>query len=400
MVDVTSQVKDIQIFEDLFSPFITATLVLRESLDLINLFPFSGQEYAYIKATTPTLENGNLEMVFYIYKLTNREMMGDRSMAYVLHLISQEALVDINKKTSKPFQGKISDLARFMIEDKNDGLETKKAAIIEETVNGIKYISNFWSPLKNLSYLSNIAVNISQSPSYTFFENRDGFNFVSLESLYIKPVYQEFIFDNYNRPTLPDGQVLRDVNEEFKRIKSINIPQAFDYIDRATHGMYGSTMVGIDINTKKYYFKNYTMLDDFKSEQSLNEFPLASQTDIFRPLASLMKSNRAFGTHNGYSDNTNSVYRQRRASLLQRGNSSQINVVVPGRLDYTVGQKVRVNLNKTEPISVNELDYRDKMFSGNYIITALNHNINRSQHECSMELSKDSTEMDLNGTKQ
>ena len=41
--DITAQVINIQIFEDLFSPFITGSLILKESLDLINLFPFAGE---------------------------------------------------------------------------------------------------------------------------------------------------------------------------------------------------------------------------------------------------------------------------------------------------------------------------------------------------------------------
>ena len=36
--NITAQVINIQIFEDLFSPFITGSLVLKESLDYVNLF--------------------------------------------------------------------------------------------------------------------------------------------------------------------------------------------------------------------------------------------------------------------------------------------------------------------------------------------------------------------------
>ena len=39
--DIANQVIGIQIFEDLLSPFITGTLIIKDSLDLINLFPFS-----------------------------------------------------------------------------------------------------------------------------------------------------------------------------------------------------------------------------------------------------------------------------------------------------------------------------------------------------------------------
>ena len=40
IANVTAQVELIEIFEDLFSPFITVSIVMRESIDYINLFPF------------------------------------------------------------------------------------------------------------------------------------------------------------------------------------------------------------------------------------------------------------------------------------------------------------------------------------------------------------------------
>ena len=52
--DITNQVISIQFFEDVFSPFITGKIVVKESLDLINLFPFVGEEYLELDVNTPT----------------------------------------------------------------------------------------------------------------------------------------------------------------------------------------------------------------------------------------------------------------------------------------------------------------------------------------------------------
>jgi len=40
--DVGAQVINVQFYEDLFAPFITGSLILKDSLDLVNLFPFIG----------------------------------------------------------------------------------------------------------------------------------------------------------------------------------------------------------------------------------------------------------------------------------------------------------------------------------------------------------------------
>jgi len=53
--DITTQVLTVQFYEDLFSPFITGSIIVKESLDFINLFPFIGEEYLELDITTPGL---------------------------------------------------------------------------------------------------------------------------------------------------------------------------------------------------------------------------------------------------------------------------------------------------------------------------------------------------------
>ena len=42
--DIAAQVLAVTLYEDIFSPFMTGSLTLRESYDLVNLFPFVGEE--------------------------------------------------------------------------------------------------------------------------------------------------------------------------------------------------------------------------------------------------------------------------------------------------------------------------------------------------------------------
>ena len=68
--NIIQQVIGIDIYEDLFSPFISLSIVLKESVDYLNLFPFIGEEYIDLKLTTP-LTNVSIEGKFYIYKIIN-----------------------------------------------------------------------------------------------------------------------------------------------------------------------------------------------------------------------------------------------------------------------------------------------------------------------------------------
>ena len=86
---------------------------------------------------------------------------------------------------------------------------------------------------------------------------------------------------------------------------------------------------------------------------------------------------------------------------MKQAEANKIEITVPGRTDYTVGQKVAVTLNKIEPVSQKDgdTDLVDKMFSGFYLVSAINHYITRERHECNMELIKDSLQMNIDGKK-
>jgi len=397
--DIANQIIGIQVFEDLLSPFITGTLIIKDSLDLINLFPFVGEEYVELDIKTPTLKTGNISGKFYIYKMTDREMLKDKQVVYQLHFTSQDALIDLNKSISKTFTGKVSDIANTLLTDKTNGIQSTKKNIVEETSNSTKYTSNFWSPIKNLLYLTDNAVSKNASPSYVFFENRDGYNFVSLDFLYKQPIIANFTFDNYVRDDRPMGGSIKNLEEDYKRIIGIKIPTGIDYIDRISSGVYGSRMYTHDIASKKISSNNFDMLKNAKKQSRLNEFPPASKKVIYRYGSTIMFKPKYYNNFSNFGDVTNAGIIQERTSLMKQAESTKIQIVVPGRCDYTVGRKVYVKLNKIEPVSKNDKNTIDNMFSGNYIISAINHFITKEKHESTLELIKDSLLINLDKAK-
>jgi hypothetical protein len=289
----------------------------------------------------------------------------------------------------------VNDVIADIVTNKTDGLQSSKRFISEDSSRNVKFIANFWSPIKSINYAAQFAENINNSPSYLFFENRDGFYFTSLESMYVSAPVQTFTYDRYTRDKLPNGQDVRNVDQDYKRISSISIPTGFDYIDRIRSGMFASKATSYDLTKKTYRVKTYNMFDDFDTAKHLNKYNVASLNSIFRTNAATMIVPRYTGGFSGMPDATNFKTIQKRISLLKAAEANKINITVPGRMDYTVGQKVEIKLNKIEPIRSRDTDITDKMFSGFYIISAINHTIDREMHECSMELIKDSLLMSV-----
>ena len=104
-----------------------------------------------------------------------------------------------------------------------------------------------------------------------------------------------------------------------------------------------------------------------------------------------------YGSFTNEKDVTNASFLQKRISGMRQADANKIEITVPGRTDYTVGQKVIINVDRIEPMKKGETNTRDEVISGAYIIGAINHYIDREKHECVMELFKESMLKNMNG---
>ena len=392
-MDVTNQIIGVHIFEDLFSPFISGNLILKESIDILNNLPLMGQEYLQLKIRTPTMEDKDaIQGLFYVYNITDRAFVAERNVVYKLNFISYFALTDSNTKLSKPFEGKVSDIAKTIL---TNWVGEASIGQIETTRNATKYVSNYWPPVKNLNYITNQAINTNSSPSYLFYQDRLGFNFKSLSSLYAADTpYPAFNFNMKGREISPSGDASRNIQRDYSRMTSIDFPRGFDTLSKLGRGTYASTLHTHDLVTKQYKEKKFNYQDDFDKKGHLNKFPITAKSTgfIFGPASAILVDEIHFGVYNGYGDISNSDIMQERLSILNMADAMKVTVVVPGRTDYTVGQKVWLEIVEPEPLDDKDTveAEQDKLFSGYYLIGAINHNINREKHECTMELIKDS----------
>jgi hypothetical protein len=387
--DITPQVIAITIYEDIFSPFMTGSLTVRESFDLVNLFPFIGEEMLNIEVSTPTLDTKkNIKGSFYIYKMTDRVLLGDKQVAYVLHFISPEAIVDLNKKISRGYEGESHKIVGSTVSSSLNGLQSTKEVFAEQSTKVLKFVSNYWSPTRLIQYCTENAVSGSGAANYVFFENRYGFYFVSLDSLNKNGLYQAFTKDAYIRDSLPNGKDIKNIPEDYRRVEQIVIPVAYDYMDRIRSGMYASKLVSFDITKKQYKIKNYKLSGGGNKLNPADIFtsPISNASSL------LINFPRSTANFTDFLDVSNYKTLQKRISSMQLAESNKVEITVAGRCDYTAGQKVSLTLNKIQSVD-SEDDANsliDRMFSGFYLIGAVNHYITRHRHECHMELIKDS----------
>jgi hypothetical protein len=168
--------------------------------------------------------------------------------------------------------------------------------------------------------------------------------------------------------------------------------------------MLNSVAFSADITTKRYTASIFNYADWFKGTDQLNDYPLYMKEDKEFPLfytARVINEPRAFNTFTDKGDTSNFKMVQRRISEILQSDDFSVEINVPGRTDYTVGQVVRITLMQTEPMKKTDTNKEslDMVFSGRYLVSGINHYITREKHECSMELVKDSYITNFSKTK-
>jgi hypothetical protein len=396
-VDIMSIIAELDVFEDLYSSTMSATVTIFDTNNLINQFPIIGEEILDIEYETENLNT--VFKRFYVYKLSNRIQQQDHKMIYVLHLLSYEGIIDLNTKISRAFSGYTHDIAKNIFEKyiATDQFYSGKKLMLEDSGTEIKFVSPYWSPIRCINHAatrSTITKNW-RSPSFLFFESSEAFKFTSIESLVKQTPIINYFFDSdpMRNPTAQGGSE-RDVARWLSTVINLNIEQHFDYIQKVMTGMITHQTIEHDIIHKTIRNHRYDYATDFSKHAHLEDNPMNSNKLMFSEKTAVVDTRSIFsyGFNERIKDNSaESVHK--RNSLLPQLEMFKVQMTVPGRSDVKVGDVVNLKLGKGSSLDAEKItqEANDLYYSGKYLITGIQHRLTPSRHEMIVELIKDST---------
>lgn len=385
-LDITKLVNYVEVFESLYSPFLTVNINITDNQSLTHLMPLIGEEFVEVDIRGADNVTGIIGQSFYIYKVSDRTQVSDKTFTYTLGCISPAAIFDMNLKISQAMAGKPSDI----VKDKMclNSLAIDKPVYAHPTKYDVAYISNYWSPMKNIKYLCDRAVsNDTGAASYLFFETIKGFNFVPLDMLAGQDAVGDYFYvTNTQTP---------DIAAQMQIIHNLYVDEQFNYINRIMSGAYGNRALTVDTLKKQYQYQYYDFLESYNKFARLNEQPFATDNAVRR-------INAVFRTHEFASqaiptmpnEHSGDWFRQRLTELASI-NSQTICFDSVGRFNIQVGNVVNVvvPLSSIPNIDSAKADFSkiiDKTLSGRYMITGLKHMLDRERHTIHVQASKDS----------
>ncbi|HET8688097.1 MAG TPA: hypothetical protein VFM18_15790 [Methanosarcina sp.] len=380
-VDIIDLIHNINVYEDIYSPFMTVDILIEDQIGLYHKMPILGEELLEISLTSVDGALGLKNAVFSLYKTKDFIEKGQRGFLYTMSFISVEAIKDMNIKMSKSYKGTASQIANNLI--KTEGLGTDKDVFIEESTGNLSYISNYWPPIKNLKYLCQRAMSkATNSPSYLFFENKFGFYFTSMATLKgQEPAINYFYSARMNQ----------DVSAGMQRVEKIFIDRGVDYIQKIQNGAYGTNTVYVDPTRKSYLYKYVDFLASFEKQPRLNELPFGSNLATRRVNGAFYLNTTPTFARTGMNDENSDRWFQERIAELGAMQAIEIQIEVPGSLHVAAGMTTDLYMYTGDtPGSSNLHDVLDPIYSGRYLISAIAHSMNRERHTMILTLAKDS----------
>jgi hypothetical protein len=410
VIDIRYIMNEISYNEDLFGGFISGYVMITESNAYSELLALTGNEFLILTFSKNNNDTGIVDTIskkFRVYKIDKRKLVANMyTEAYFLNFCSEELLLSEQYKISKSYPNQQISQVITDICINNLGISGSKLDI-EETYGLYDFVIPNIKPLDAINWLSNYARPNSQhiGADMLFFEDRNGFNFKSLQTLTADadsdPFFQPYGKYRYDPKNLNDEYL----TEEIYNVTTYEILNSYDSLNAINSGMFANQLISVDILTRKKittdfdYFKYwndpdsgglnlYPVTNNYQNRfgKGLNETSQATLKLVFSNFDeannAVVQANPGSVAHNIYAE----TYIPYRTAQLALANYTRIKMSIPGDPILTVGKVIEFELLSRDPSSKEQ----DFFYSGNYLVTAVKHMITQNDFKTVLEIAKDS----------
>ena len=400
-INIIGIYQEINIYDSMFMPCVRGEILILDAIGLSSRLLLDGSEYLSMEISKGDESGSTLfKKTFRVYKQSGRENLNQNSEIYLLYFASEEMIFSEQQKINQSFNGTYTDIVNVILK-KYLAVTNAKLGIIEQSKGLHTVVVPNLSPFDATTWLSKRAVNSESLPSFLLFENKYGYNFVSLSTLM------------KNFPIMNIGFGIKNIpgseETEFYGAREAKIINSIDVIENIKNGVFAGKFIGIDPLTRKVNINKLDYKQTYGlSKTHLNKYPnftgaINRQEKDSAQMFDSKISLYAFSSLRGSSpwvsqkdpktatviDDTH-AYVFQRAPIFTNLLQTTIHLNLPGNFAITSGAIVNLAMpsRATKPDVGEELD---ETLSGKYIVTATRHIIKGDMHETVIEVATDST---------
>jgi hypothetical protein len=392
-INIRNLIERLEITENIISPVVMGSLLIIDTFSLAKILR-TGSCFVSLSLSRTGREDFVLRRNFRIYKQEKRKANSPNSELYVLYFCSEELILSEQTRVSRGYTDTYTDIAYSILRNYLGIPENK--CIVSDT-DGVKnVVIPSLRPLDALAWCATRAVNYQNIPDILFFENKNGFNFISLADLY----GQNSVPINFSVKNI---SVSNDPRSEYLGAKNSEITRQFNLLESIRKGTYSSSIFGYDLITGTF-FRQDIKSDYYKRNPKLNNGKLiptvSNKNGVFIDEAHDSKrtilvtdSQYKLSNYAKSKDPNNNLHEPElslahRSSVLSFLTTKKMKILLPGNFGLSVGMLVDLIYPKRGNLNNDEQD--DTSFSGRQLIMALRHVITPSQHETAIEVASDS----------
>ena len=418
-IDVTDQVLELIIYEDIESSSITGSLLIDDSSGIYQSLPIIGQEKIIFKVTTPGYALSIDFTTFFanVYDVEKRITSGEHSHTYLLNWTTDEALLNVRTRVSKSYKGEFSTHVEQILRDERY-LNSRKRLFVEPTKNTRTYVVPNLRPFRTIRNMAEESISKEDEHSYyLFFETTQGYHYRSFDSLLgrakastVSPTTKVYRL----QPVEPNDPI----GKRMTQILEFEVLDSSDTLTNGSNGMFSSTLLQHDIYNKQLNKYEYNFSDNYsktvRTNSHLNKSgPLISETNMENkdkkkifdyPSSRLfVHSSGSSNLHTGGTvDNNAKQWLQSSVSRYFEQDFFQVQFLTYGDTSVNVGDVIDLRIPSNRPLSTSEgSSVFDPILSGRYVITNIKHTIAHrdSAHGMTIRCVKDSVTNAFGSTK-
>jgi hypothetical protein len=423
IVNIKSVFVELSYYEDIFRGTVSGHVLISDSISMIDRLGLSGNDFLELKFRKSKLveEGQSISKYFRIYRVGERILNNSETESYALHFCSEELFLSEQTKVSKAYDGKTIEEIVTDILNKHMQID-KKYLNIESTEGPYDFVIPYKKPFDAINWLANYAIPTEaktvKGADFVFFENSEGFNFRSLQSLFTSRIYNNYIYSQKNVDNLGNkGSLGRDLST----IKSYTFLDTFDTLYGTVSGAFANRLITIDPLTRRYTDTKFDYVSDYQNklnDKEKNSLINNTQNRLgktanqnYDAVLKVMTTNANQKTAVGILDKPHTVandirvekYVPYRTAQLALSHYVRIKLTISGDPNLTVGTTINVELpssaSNKDGSGLNE-GLTDQQYSGKYLITSVRHIVSsQMKYETVLEVVKDGYKSSLSNFK-
>ena len=388
-IDIRSIFEELNIHDSVLLNTISGDIIITDSIGTLKGFEFDGFQYLYVEMSKTEDKRFSYKKLFHIYKQSLKYTIKPGAVSYRLNFISDEYTVSEQTKVAQHYQFPYSKTAQLILKDYLK-IQKEKFGQFSDSKGIRSVIIPTMTPLDAITWCSKRALDVNDKPTFLFFENSDGFNFMSLNDIFKQTPLHDINISPKN--------IVDNMNIELFGTRNYEVIDQYDFIQNVTSGVFAKTGRFYDILNRTFreiksdYFKDQIGLTSLNPQK--NAPPAKVNVHNLRPEQAYQSKYVSYYYNSNPKGNEESPEKWllQRESIFQNLFAKRIRIEMSGLFTYTSGKLLKVFVPNFS-VSTKQDEGLNQFLTGNYMIIATQHKLRAEgqEHTTIMDLVSDST---------